>query len=217
MLLLLLGCVPAAVYGLRFDGSMPVTSELSAVGGVFPGSAGDELPLLDTSVAGVQGRQRLGRDVAVQLAGGVAASSLDSDPIGVLELELQGRVLREAPFTLSLRGGVDAYGQWEAESLMFGFHGGAVVSKELGADLRPYAGVTVNPVYNPGDRLYPWVQYGGGVSWRPWLDESTRGLLALECSGYHGFEADVLDGEDITTWGMMLQVGASFGSGSAAD
>lgn len=212
MVLLLLGCVPAAVYGLRFDGTMPVNTELSAVGGVFPGSAGDDLPLSDTTVTGLQGRHRLGRDVAVELGAGVAAASLDSDPVGVVELEVQGRVLREAPVTLSLRGGVDMYGQWDAESVMFGVHGGAVVSRNIGADVRPYAGFTLNPVYNPGDELVPWFQYGGGVSWRPALDQGTRGLLALEVSGYHGFGADVLDGEDLTTWGLMLQVGATFGN-----
>ncbi len=214
MVVLLLGCVPAAVYGLRFDGSMPLSTELSAVGGVFPGSAGDTLPLLDTAVLGVQGRQRLGRDVAVQLSGGTATASLDGDPVGVLELEVQGRLLREAPVTLSVRGGIDAYGQWEAESVMFGVHGGAVVSRHLGAQVRPYLGFTVNPVLNPGDRFYPWLQYGGGVSWRPWLGDATRGLVALEATGYRGFGADVLNDADIVTWGAMLQVGASFGSGA---
>ncbi len=214
MFLLLLACVPAAVYGLRFDGSMPMTTELSAVGAAFPGAASDELSLLDTTGVGLQGRQRIGRDVAVQLSGGLAVASLDSDPTGVIEIEVQGRVLREAPVTLSVRGGVDAYGQAQGESLMFGVHGGAVVSRNIGANLRPYAGVTVNPVYNPGDRLYPWLQYGGGISWRPPLDAGTRGFFAVEASGYRGFGADVLNDEDIVTWGMMVQVGASFGSGN---
>lgn len=212
MLLVLLGCVPAGVYGLRFDGTMPLNTEAAVVGGVFPGAASDTMPLSDTAVVGLQGRQRLGRDVAVQLGAGVAATSLDAAPVGVAELELQGRVLREAPVTLSLRGGVDMYGQWDAESVTFGLHGGAVVSRHVGAQVRPYAGFTVNPMLVPGDGVYPWFQYGGGVSWRPHLDESTRGLLALEVSGYHGFGADVLDHEDLTTWGLMLQLGASFGN-----
>lgn len=211
-LVLFLACVPAAVYGLRFDGSMPQNSEISAVGGVFPGSMGEDLTLADTSVAGLVGRQRLGNEIAVAVAGGFAPSSLDGSPAGVVELELQGRVLNEAPVTLSVLGGLDAYGQVDAESLMFGAHAGAIVSRRLPGSIRPYAGVKINPVYNPGDAVYPWLQYGGGVSWRPRLDPSTRGLLAVEASGYHGFGADLVTPGDIVTWGMMVQVGASFGN-----
>jgi hypothetical protein len=217
MILLLLGCVPPGVYGMRFDGSMPQTTEFAAVGGLFPGSQGEDVSLADTTVAGLQVRQRLGRDVAVELAGGVAPASASGNLAGAAELEVQGRILRDAPVTLAVTGGLDVYGQVDAESLLWGVDVGAVVSRQLPGDLRPYFGVKVNPMIQPGDGLYPWLQYGGGLSWRPRLEESTRGLLALEASGYHGFSANVLDDSDIVTWGLMLEVGASFGSGRAEE
>lgn len=217
MLLLLLGCVPAGVYGLRFDGSMPVNSEFAAVGGVFPGSTGKDLPLGDTLVTGLQVRQRVTRDVAVEVAGGVAPASGEDALAGSVEVEVQGRILRDAPVTLSLTGGLNAYGQVDADSLTFGADVGAVVSRGLPGDLRPFAAVKVNPMYAPGDGVYPWFQYGGGLSWRPELVEGTRGLVALEASGYHGFGANVLDDTDIVTWGVMMQLGASFGSGRSQE
>lgn len=215
LFLLAAGCVPAAVYGLRFDGGMPEATELSAVGGVFPGFAGAAMPLADTAVVGFQGRQRLSEGVAVALAGGVAAGSLEGNPVGVVEIEVQGRVLDEAPVTLSLLGGVDGYGQVGNEGGLIGVHAGLVVSRHVGGDVRPYLAAKVNPILNVGDEVFPWVQYGGGLSWRPELTPAARGLLALEASGYRGFGANLSDREDLVMWGMMLQVGASFGNRSA--
>lgn len=212
LLLLAAGCVPAAVYGIRFDGGMPQASELSAVGGVFPGSTGDGLPLGDTAVVGLQGRQRIGENVALAMAAGVATASIEENTAGAGELEVQWRVLHDAPLTLSLLGGVDGFVQADSDSVMLGVHGGAVVSRNLGAQVRPYFGVKVNPILNAGEEVFPWLQYGGGLSWRPRLAPATRGLLALEASGYRGFGADLVNDRDIVTWGLMLQVGASFGN-----
>lgn len=217
MLLLLLGCIPPGAYGLRFDGSMPQNSEFAAVAGMFPGSEGPDVTLGDTTVLGLQGRQRIGRDVAVELAAGFAPATAEGDLAGAAEIEVQGRLLRDAPLTVSLTGGVDVYGQVEADSLLFGFDVGAVVSRGLPADLRPYLGVKLNPMLQPGGDVIPWLQYGGGVSWRPAIEEGTRGLVALEASGYQGFSANALESTDIVTWGLMLQLGASFGSGRSEE
>jgi hypothetical protein len=206
------GCVPAAVYGIRFDGGVPQATELAVVGGAFPGSVGEGSTLADTTVVGLQGRQRVGGDVALAFAAGVATGTLDGNAVGAAEIEVQGRVLREAPVTLSVLGGVDGFAQEGGESILLGVHAGAVVSRAIGGDVRPFFGVKVNPVLNVGEVVYPWLQYGGGVSWRPRLAPATRGLLALEASGYRGFGADLVAEADIVTWGAMLQVGASFGN-----
>ena len=225
---LALSCVPATVYGMRFDGSMPVNSELSAVGGVFPGSSSkDGASLADTTVAGLEGRQRLGKDIALELSAGLPPASLDSESVyGVAELEVQGRILNERPLTLSVLGGISTFTSISAEEVgtpLLGAQVGAVASHRFEGAIRPYAGFKVNPVGSLGDKVYWWFTYGGGVSWRPKIDDSTRGLLALEASGYHGFgtgytvtgaeglDVTLGDPTDQTTWGLMLQLGASFG------
>jgi hypothetical protein len=212
LLLLASGCVPAAVYGMRFDGGMAEVTELAAVGGVFPGSTSEEFVLADTAVMGLQARQRIGENATLSMAAGAALGTLADNAAGAGEVEVQWRVLDDAPVTLSLLGGIDGFVQAEGDSIMLGVHAGAVLSRDVGARVRPYVGVKINPILNVGDELFPWLQYGGGLSWRPRLAPATRGLFAVEASGYRGFGADLVNDQDLVTWGVMASVGASFGN-----
>jgi hypothetical protein len=227
MLLLLAACVPPTVYGLRFDGTMPANTELSAGGAVFPDMADDSAgtTLADATVVGLEGRQRLGNDVGVAIVAGTAPALFDSGDVPFVGgLELQGRILQQRPVTVALLGGLDGYVDFDAPSLTSGVHLGAVVSRGLPLNLRPYLGVQVNPVIVEL-QMYPWFLYSTGLSWRPTVTTSTRGLVLLEGTVYQGIGTSfsgtttLASGtvmgpvpEDILTWGLLLQVGASFGS-----
>ena len=213
--LLLASCIPPSTYGLRFDGSMAENSEIAAVGGYYPDLSASGDSTLDASILGIQGRQRIGNDVTASLSVGAAPGSGNSAPYLGGELEVQGRVVNDKPVTIGLTGGLSVIGNPDAESLglISGFSVGTVVSRGLPADLRPFIAAKLNPVFG-GATLYPWVTTGGGLTWRPVIAQGTRGLLGLEAFYMHGFNADLSakQAADISTWGGMIQVGASFGN-----
>ena len=194
---------------------MAENSEIALVGGHYPDLADPAASALDATITGLQGRQRLGKDVTASLAFGVAPGSLDDGPSMGGELEVQGRVLDEKPITVGLTGGLSAIGTPDAESLglIGGFSVGAAVSRGLPADLRPFLAFKLNPVFG-GGALYPWITTGGGLTWRPVVAPGTRGLLGIEAFYMHGFGANLSEDtpSDIATWGAMAQVGAAFGN-----
>lgn len=218
MTLLLLGCVPPSVIGLRTDGTMPVNSELSAGWGAFPTMAENAgNPLVDYSVAGLQARQRLSNRVAFSTSVGAVPSVLDQQVAGAGDAELQVQILAHQPVDLQLSVGLDAYVLGKPDDLLAGgfaagVHTGLTLSRALPADLHPFVGTKLNPVFVDG-QPYPWLQLGGGLSWRPALDGGTRGLLHVEATHYEGFGADLTAAKpaDIRTWGFLVLAGASFG------
>ncbi len=219
VLLLLAACVPPSVIGLRSDATMPLTSELSAAWGAFPEfTEDDDYTLAEASVAGVQARQRLSNRVAFSTSFGAVPSMLDEAVWGAGDLELQVQAIAEEPVDLQVTVGVDGYVLGEPDStpsVALGTHLGLFLSRRLPGDLHPFLGGKINPVFVQG-KPYPWIQYGGGLSWRPVLDSATRGLLAVEASRYEGFGVNFLeegggDPGDIQTWGFLVQAGASFG------
>jgi hypothetical protein len=223
VLLLALGCVPPTVYGLRFDGTMAANSELSAGAAIFPDMIDEQngSTVADSTVVGLEGRQRLGNDVTVALVAGTAPASLseDSSAVAVGGLELQGRVLKESPVTVGIVGGLDSFMSLESPTFTPGVHLGAVVSRGVGG-VRPYLGAQVNPVVLDS-HVYPWFLYSGGISWRPPINPATRGLLLAEASLYQGLgvgwdgeagDGTTLPASDIVTWSFLIQAGVSFGA-----
>lgn len=210
----LAGCIPPTVYGLRFDGSMAENSELALTGGYYPDQASSGNSPADASVLGLQGRQRLGNNVTAALTAGAAPGTLEDSLFGNAELDIQGRLLDEKPLTLAVSGGLSAIGTPDGAqlNLLAGFQFGVVASRHLGSDFRPFVAAKINPVFGGGSAIYPWLTAGGGLTWRPVVAPGTRALFAAEVFGLHGFGADLENATDITTWGVGLQAGASFGN-----
>lgn len=192
---------------------MAENSELAAVAAYYPEFAVEQDNPADASLVGLQGRQRLGNDVTASLVVGGAPGTFDYNPYANIELDLQGRILDEKPITVMLIGGVSAVGTPTAAdlSLVGGFQVGAVVSRHVGANLRPFLGAKLNPVGSGGE-LFPWITAGGGLTWRPVIAPGTRALIGLEAYALHGIGVDSFHGKDATTWGAGLQLGASFGN-----
>lgn len=214
VLFALTGCVPATVYGLRFDGTMAENSELAAVAAYYPEFAAEQENVGDASLVGLQGRQRLGNDITASLVVGTAPGTFADSPYANAELDVQGRILNEKPLTIMLSGGLSAVATPDAAqlNLLAGFQVGAVVSRHVGADLRPFLGAKLNPVFGGDNQLYPWITAGGGLTWRPVVAPGTRMLLGAEAYVLHGVGVDLMEHTDATTWGAGLQLGASFGN-----
>ncbi len=219
MTLWLLGCVPPSVIGLRTDGTMPLNSELSVGWGAFPSVAEDtEEPLGKYQVAGLQARQRLSNRVGFAASMGLLPAYIEQGVAGTADAELQVQLLEREPVDLQVSVGIDTYmqGTWDdgfGGGFTAGLHSGLVLSRQLPADLHPFIGTKLNPVF-PGGTPTPWLQVGGGLSWRPPIDDATRGLLHLEATHYTGFGAFTYGVErpvDIETWGFLVLAGASFG------
>jgi hypothetical protein len=200
---------------------MAENSEIAAVGAVYPQFVDDNYSVGDATLLGLQGRQRLAEGLTASVVVGAAPGTFADSPYAGAEFDLQGRLLDEAPITLSLSGGISAIGTPQAEqlNLMAGVQAGLTVSRHLGANLRPYLGARFNPVFGGGGELYPWLTAGGGVSWRPIIAPGTRGLLALEAYASHGWGVSFFDtaatgGEatDLDSWALLLHLGASFGN-----
>lgn len=193
---------------------MAENSELAAVAAYYPEFAAEGENPADASLVGLQGRQRLGNNVTASLMAGAAPGTFGDTPYANLELDIQGRILDERPITVMVSGGVSAVGTPEAANLnvVGGVQFGTVLSRHVGANLRPFLGAKVNPVFGGDNQLYPWITAGGGLTWRPVVAPGTRALLGVEAYALHGVGVDLLEGTDAKTWGVGLQLGASFGN-----
>jgi hypothetical protein len=168
LLVLLTGCLPATVHGLRTDGVLPEPGEIAvqATGGFgAPLGEGDAV-----------GGGALG--VVVPFAPGFAVAPTVGFGANVWGFDVEGRynlLHHEDGLVVTALFGAGAVGRndWTA-----GLHAGAAMSTPLTDVVRLYGGARLNPVFASEVDDVPWFHLSLGSSVRP-TDPKIRSLAFL--------------------------------------